>query len=107
MSQDAPTQVAHIVLFTLKDRTDEARQKLLASCEEHLSGHDGVVYYSAGARGPEFDRPVNDDQYDVALHVVFESRAAHDAYQQHERHQQFLAENKQDWAQIRVFDSWV
>lgn len=100
-------QLAHIVFFTLKEGSEEACERLVASCNQHLSGHDGCIYYSAGTRGVEFDRPVNDDQFHVALHVVFESKAAHDVYQQHARHLQFIEANKDSWQQVRVFDSYV
>jgi hypothetical protein len=39
--------------------------------------------------------------------VVFESRAAHDAYQVAPRHVQFIEENKANWAKVRVFDANV
>ena len=48
---------------------------------------------------------MNDKQFDVALHVVFESRAAHDQYQVHPRHVKFIEENKPNWATVRVFDA--
>ena len=44
---------------------------------------------------------------DVALHVVFDSRDAHDAYQTAPRHLQFIEENRADWAKVRVFDSYI
>ncbi|TWT88577.1 Stress responsive A/B Barrel Domain protein [Pseudobythopirellula maris] len=104
---DAPRPLAHVVFFTLKDRTSENVQKLIDSCQEHLTGHEGTLFYGAGPRGEEFDRPVNDSEYDVGLHVIFDSKASQDAYQGHERHQQFIAANKESWAQIRVFDTYL
>jgi hypothetical protein len=65
------------------------------------------VHFSAGTLNDELARPVNDRAFDVALHVVFESKAAHDAYQQDPRHLQFIEENKPNWKQVRVFDSDV
>jgi hypothetical protein len=41
----------------------------------------------------------------VALHIVFESHAAHDAYQQAERHEIFIAAHADSWEQVRVFDA--
>ena len=107
MSEAGGRQIAHMVFFQLKDRSDAARQALVDSCREHLEGHDGVVYLSYGERGEDFTRPVNDHAYDVGLHVVFESRSAHDAYQESPRHQAFVAANKESWESIRVFDSYV
>lgn len=104
-SVDQESMLAHIVFFSLHDRSDQACQKLVASCHEYLTGHPSTVHVSAGPREPKYDRPVNDDQFDVALHLVFENQAAHDAYQVSERHQKFIAENKETWKQVRVFDS--
>ena len=64
-------QVAHMVFFTLTDGSEEAIQKLINACDSYLTGHDGTVYYSAGTRGSEFVREVNNQTYHVGLHVVF------------------------------------
>lgn len=103
----ADSQLAHIVVFDLNDDSEDARQNLVAAAQKHLSGHDGTVYFSVGVLVPDLARPVNDHEFSVALHVVFENRAAHDVYQQHERHLQFIAENKGNWKRVRVFDSYV
>lgn len=100
-------RLAHLVYFTLKESNDEARERLIASCDRWLSNQPGVIFYGAGARGDEFTRPVNDSLFDVGLHVVFESKEAHDTYQASDDHQAFLAENRDSWAQIRVFDAYV
>jgi hypothetical protein len=52
-------------------------------------------------------RDVNDRDFDVALHVVFRNRAAHDKYQTHPRHLKFIEEAKALWKKVRVFDSYV
>ncbi|REJ90754.1 MAG: Dabb family protein, partial [Planctomycetota bacterium] len=48
-----------------------------------------------------------DRDFHVALHVVFEDRAAHDRYQPSDSHQQFIEQNRDTWSQVRVFDSIV
>ena len=106
-AHSAEPAMAHIVFFKLKDDSEAAKEKLVAACQEYLSGHDGTVHFSAGTRAAEFDRDVNDDQFDVSLHLVFESKAAHDTYQTHSRHLSFIEENKGNWASVRVFDSYV
>lgn len=100
-------QIGHMVFFKLKQSTPEGRQKLVAACDEFLSGHDGTVYYSAGAIAEEFKREVNVRDWDVALHLVFADRAAHDKYQDHPRHLKFIDQNKATWETVRVFDSEV
>jgi hypothetical protein len=100
-------QVAHMVFFTLKESSNETVQALIDSCNCYLTDHDGVVYYSVGARGAEFDRPLNKQTYDVGLHVVFADKAAHDVYQTAPRHLTFIAENKDSWETVGIFDSYV
>ena len=97
--------LAHNVYFTLHDRSDAARRKLVDACHKYLSGHPGTVFYAAGVLASEYARPVNDQAFDVGLHVIFQDRAAHDAYQTAPRHLQFIEENKADWKQVRVFDN--
>jgi hypothetical protein len=105
--QAADPQVAHMVYFKLKESNDAGREKLVAACKKYLSGHEGIVYFSAGVLAPEFKRDVNDQDFDVALNLVFENKAAHDKYQDHPRHLKFIEENKDTWAKVRVFDSYV
>lgn len=105
--QAADGQLAHMVYFKLKDSSQAAREKLVNACQKYLSGHEGIVYFSAGVLASEFKRDVNDQDFDVALNLVFESKAAHDTYQNHPRHNKFIEENKDTWAKVRVFDSYV
>ena len=106
-SDAAERQVAHMVYFKLKDSSPEAKEKLVAACEKYLSGHDGAVYFAAGVLAEEFKREVNDQGFDVSLHVVFVNKAAHDKYQEHPRHLKFIEENKANWDKVRVFDSYL
>ena len=100
-------QVAHMVFFTLADASEEAVATLVDACNKYLTDHEGTVYYSAGVRGSEFTREVNNQSYHVGLHVVFADKAAHDQYQSHQRHLQFIAENKDNWAKVDIFDTYV
>lgn len=107
MSTAAPLGLAHLVFFTLQDRTPAAREAFVAICHEHLSDHPGVVHFSAGPRGESYTRAVNDQDFDVALVLVFASEADHEAYQISPRHKQFVAEASPRWAKVRVFDALV
>lgn len=99
--------LAHMVYFSLKDNSAEAKQKLVAACNKYLSKHPGEVFYGTGTRCEDLDRPVNDKDFDVALHIVFADRAAHDKYQDAKRHKQFINENKDNWKKVRVFDAVI
>ena len=79
----------------------------MAACKELLTGHPGTLFFACGMLAHELDREVNVRDFDVALHLVFESQAAHDAYQDAPRHHRFVAAHKPTWAKVRVFDSVV
>ena len=80
--------LSHDVYFTLKNQSPYAQQQLLLACHKYLSGHPGVVFYAAGTLNQQLRREVNDFDFDVSLQVVF-------------------AENKPNWAKVRVFDADV
>jgi hypothetical protein len=56
-----------------------------------------------GAGTPARDVVVTD--WDVSLHIVFATMADYLRYADAPRHQQFIAENKDLWTTVRVFDS--
>ena len=99
--------LGHMVYFTLKDNSPAAVEAMLVACRKYLTGHPGTTFFAVGTLVPDLTRPVNQTDFDVALQVVFESRAAHDAYQVAPRHVQFIEENKANWAKVRVFDANV
>ena len=101
----ASGQLAHNVYFTLLDNSLAARQKLVDACRKYLPEHSGVAFFAVGTVVPDLTRPVNDVDWDVGLHLVFESRAAHDAYQTAPDHLRFIEENKASWKKVRVFDT--
>ena len=99
--------LAHDVYFSLIDNSPQAKGTLIAACKKYLSGHPGTVWFAAGPIGEEFQRDVNDRSFDVALHLVFTNKAAHDKYSTAERHTKFIEETKANWKKVRVFDSYV
>ena len=100
-------KLVHTVYFTLHEPNSENIQQLLDACQHFLTDHPGTDYFAVGTRVADLERPVNDNQYHVSLHVHFADRASHDQYQTDPRHLQFIEENKANWAQVRVFDSYL
>ena len=99
--------LGHMVYFTLRDRSAAAIEQMVADCRHFLSGHEGTVFFAVGTLVPDLTRPVNQLDFDVALQVVFQDRKAHDDYQVHPRHVQFIEKNKPNWDKVRVFDANV
>jgi hypothetical protein len=96
-----------MVFFTLKDHSQEARDKLVAGCRKYLSGLDGMVYFSLGTIAEDVEEPVSVKDFDVALHVVFQDKAAKAKYLEHPRHKEFVATYKDLFTKVRVFDSYL
>lgn len=103
----ADKMIGHMVYFTLKDNSPQAKAALVAACKKYLANHPGTVHFSAGVLAEEFKREVNDRDWDVALQLVFKDKAAHDKYQDDPRHLRFIEENKDNWKKVRVFDAEV
>ncbi|NIP22328.1 MAG: Dabb family protein [Phycisphaerae bacterium] len=99
--------LVHDVYFTLNDKSDAAQAKLVRDCYKYLSKHPGVVFFAAGERVEEHERDVNIRDWDIGLHIVFENKDYHDQYQKVPDHQKFIAENKENWKSVRVFDSFI
>lgn len=96
--------LVHNVYFALHDPTPANIAQLVAACDKYLSKHPGTAFYAAGTLS-DLSREVNDRDWHVGLHVIFQDRAAHDAYQVHPEHLKFIEENKASWKKVRVFDT--
>lgn len=99
--------LAHDVYFSLKDNSTQGKEKLIAACKKYLTDHPGTVRFAVGPLADEMKRDVNDRDFDVALHLVFKNKAAHDQYAKAERHMKFIEETKETWKKVRVFDSYI
>ncbi|MBN1853623.1 MAG: Dabb family protein [Pirellulales bacterium] len=99
--------LAHDVYFTLKDNSDESKEKLLEGCKKYLADHPGVIWFDAGILAEELQRDVNDQGFDIALHLVFKDKASHDRYMTAEKHLKFMREFSESWKSVRVFDSYL
>jgi hypothetical protein len=100
-------RLAHNVFFKLSDNAPAKIAELVAACHKYLNVQPGILFFAAGPCCTELDRPVNDRDWDVGLHLVFDTKASHDAYQDDPTHNVFIAEQKGNWAKVRVFDSIV
>ncbi|MEI8374783.1 MAG: Dabb family protein [Planctomycetota bacterium] len=106
-AQAEEKKLAHDVYFSLKDNSPQAKEKLIVACKKYLTDHPGTLWFAVGPLADEMKRDVNDRDFDVALHLVFKSKADHDQYSKAERHMKFIEENKENWKKVRVFDSYL
>ena len=93
----------HTVYFNL---TDDARQNpdaFVDGLRKMAVIEDLRQFVIASPAGT--DRPVMDNDYDYSLHTAFDDSPAHDRYQAHPIHLQFIEDCAQYWTRVRVFDS--
>jgi len=106
--KDAEPRQAHSVFFTLKDNSPEARAEFVKSCQKYLTGHEGAVSVSFGTIAEDVVEPnVSVRDFDISLLVVFENKEAGQKYLVSPRHLQFVKENKEKFAKVRVFDTYL
>ncbi len=94
----------HNVFFWLNPEASDAdRREFLADCTGLLGKIPEVRHIWAGwpAMTP---RDVVDNSYDVGLCVVLDDAKAHDAYQVHPEHKEFIARWKRFWKRVQVYD---
>ncbi len=105
---NADKPLAHMVFFTLKDRSPESRAAFAADCQKYLSGHDGTLYFSVGTIAEDVVEPtVSVRDFDVSLHLVVKNKEARDNYLVNPRHTAFVEANRENFAQVRVFDTYL
>lgn len=94
----------HTVYFWLKDGIPQsAQQQVIDDCVKYLGNVPGVRHLWTG-RPAMTPRDVVDNSYGVGLTVVLDDSAAHDVYQEHPLHLEFIARNKTSWTRVQVYD---
>ena len=95
----------HCVYFWLKpDLTPGQRAEFRAGVES-LKGIKSVEKISIGGPAATTKRPVVESSYDVAAIVECKDVAAEAAYQIDPLHLAFVANCKQFWTKVQIFDS--
>ncbi len=94
----------HTVFFWLRhpENTDD-RNDLHAGLESLRSINAMQAVYIG--KPADTRRPVIDHSYDFSLTFVFADKAAHDAYQDHPVHQEFVAECGHLWERVQIYDA--
>ena len=97
--------LVHTVFFWLRQELDDAQVTEFRMGLESLKTieHAESVFIGRPARVAE--RPVCDGSYDFCLTVILKDLPAHDAYQAHEKHQNFIAAHKEQWQKVKVYDA--
>ena len=80
---------SHIVVFWTDPNQAGAADELVAAADRGLRSIPGLLQFHAGKMAPS-PRPVVEQSYQVALNLVFPDRRAHDVYQAHPQHVEFV-----------------
>jgi hypothetical protein len=97
--------LVHTVYFWLKENAPPGERKRLAeSCLGLLGRVPSVRHIWAGSPAATPRREVIDASYDVGLTVVLDDLPAHDLYQEHRLHKEFIARHKEHWKRVQVYD---
>ncbi|KXF79423.1 hypothetical protein ATN84_06910 [Paramesorhizobium deserti] len=111
-STHANGHIHHSIYITLKDKSAAAVAKQLELGRKYLTNHPGELSFFATVLAHSLTRHKqvaylhNEDNFDVAFHMVWADRQAHDEYQMSDAHvNYFIPQSNPNWVKIRVFDS--
>ena len=94
----------HTVFFWLKHPENNDDRNALQAGLESLRSIKAIQDVYVG-KPADTRRPVVDHSYDFSLTFVFADRAAHDVYQAHPVHQEFVAECAHFWERVQIYDA--
>ena len=98
--------LVHTVYFWVKAEAPAGEpERLQVSCRELLGKIPTVKHLWAGRPASTPKREVIDASYDVAITVVLDDMKAHDVYQEHPLHKEFIARHKENWKRVQVYDA--
>ena len=95
---------SHIVIFWTDPAQPGAAEGLIAGGNKFLKDIPGLMHFHIGKMAGS-PRPVVDQSYQVALNTVFTSQQAHDEYQVHPQHLEFVAQCVKPWVKrVVIYD---
>lgn len=97
--------LVHTVVFYLKPELTPERRETFRRSLASLEGVPSIEAFYLGTPAAVAPRPVVDLGFDFSITCVFKDLAAHDAYQVHPLHQEFLASQRECWARVQIYDA--
>ncbi len=94
----------HTVFFWLRNPANDTDRVALVQGVKTLLSIEAITQGYVGTPGLT-RRPVIDHSYDLSLTMVFADQEAHDVYQVHPVHEQFVADCAQLWERVQVYDA--
>lgn len=93
----------HTVFFWLNHPESQIDRDALRAGLATLKGID-IIHAAYVGSPAETRRPVIDHSYDFSITFVFANKTAHDIYQEHPVHLQFVADCAHLWTRVQVYD---
>ena len=97
--------LVHTVYFWLKPELTAAQRAEFRRGVESLGGIKAVEKVHVGTPAATERRPIIDHTYSVALTVLCQNVAAHDAYQVDPIHLAFVEQFKTFWTRVQIYDA--
>jgi hypothetical protein len=97
--------LVHTVFFWLKPELTAAQRAEFRGGVESLGGIKAVRQIHVGVPAATEKRPIIDDSYSVALTVIVDDVAGHDAYQVDPIHRAFVDKFKTCWTRVQIYDA--
>src|SRR5690606_7604479 len=94
----------HSVYFWLTEEA-KAKSKQFEESLKELIRIDCIDRSLIGVPAPTEKRPVTDHSFDYSLILGFNTKEAHDAYQDHPEHHFFIENCRAMWDRVLVYDS--
>ena len=103
-----PNRFVHDVYFRLADRRPGTFEVFVSSLRKYLSPakHDGMVGFRLSYRAVEMKRRLNDRDFDILMHMVFETIEAYNNYRKSTPHDEWIDLYGSLSSDRRVFDSY-
>ena len=95
----------HNVYFWLTDEAKASKRDEFETALKELIKIAEIGDAHVGTPGKTEARPVTDHSFDYNLTLTFANQADHDAYQVHPDHDTFVAQCKDFWAKVVVYDT--
>lgn len=101
-------RLIHDTYFRLADRRPKTFNDFVESLWRYLSPqhHDGMVEFSISFRAVEMQRSVNDKEFDVLMHMVFQNVQAYSTYRSADKHNEWIDLYGALSIDRRVYDSY-
>jgi len=94
---------SHVVIFWTQPNSPNAPDEVIAAANQYLAPISGIVHFQGG-KMVRSHRDVVDQTYQVGLCIQFETKKAHDEYQEHPSHLKFVASCQTLWTKVTVYD---